>query len=124
MTLLWVAAGGAVARYSVGGWIQNATGSDFPWGTAAVNVAGSLLLGFLIVWLRASIASAELRTFLTIGLLGSFTTFSTMGYETVAMLQEGEWDRATWYAIGSLALGLVAVWMGMAAGDGLLRRGG
>ena len=59
-TILAVAAGGAlgaVARYGIGGWFQLATRSDFPWGTMLVNVTGSLLLGFLMVWLRATTAS-------------------------------------------------------------------
>ncbi len=127
MTPLWIAAGGAlgaVARYGLGGWVQRITGSDLPWGTVAVNVSGSLMLGFLVIWLRASIASADARSFVTIGVLGGFTTFSTLSFETVAMLQEGEWGRASGYALGSLALGVVAVVLGMAAAEALLRRTG
>ncbi len=127
MTPLWIAAGGAlgaVARYGLGGWVQRITGSDLPWGTVAVNVSGSLMLGFLVIWLRASIASADARSFVTIGVLGGFTTFSTLSFETVAMLQEGEWGRAAGYALGSLALGVVAVVLGMAAAEALLRRTG
>lgn len=127
MTPLWIAAGGAlgaVARYGLGGWVQKITGSDLPWGTAAVNVSGSLFLGFLVIWLRASIASADARSFVTIGVLGGFTTFSTLSFETVAMLQQGEWGRAAGYALGSLALGVVAVVLGMAAAEALLRRTG
>ena len=126
-TILSVAVGGAlgaVARYGIGGWFQQATRSDFPWGTMLVNVTGSLLLGFLMVWLRATTASVEARTLLTVGVLGGYTTFSTLTYETVAMFQEGEWRRAGFYALGSLVLGLVALIMGMAAADALLRRPG
>ena len=126
-TLLSVAAGGALgaaARYGIGGWIQQATRSDFPWGTLLVNVTGSLVLGFLMVWLRTTMVSAEIRALLTVGLLGGYTTFSTLTYETVAMFQEGEWRRAGFYALGSLVLGLVALLMGMAAADALLRRPG
>ena len=89
-----------------------------------VNVTGSLVLGFLMVWLRATTASAELRTLLTVGVLGGYTTFSTLTYEMAAMFQEGEWRRAGFYALGSLVLGLVALLMGMAAADALLRRPG
>lgn len=127
MALVWVALGGAlgaVARYGVSGWVQQLVRSDLPWGTAAVNVLGCLLIGFLLVWLRASTAPAELRQFLAIGMLGSFTTFSTFGWETVALLQEGDWTRAGVYALGSLLLGLVAVLMGIAAADALIGRNG
>ena len=126
-TILSVAAGGALgaaARYGIGGWIPQATRSDFPWGTLLVNVTGSLVLGFLMVWLRTTMVSAEIRALLTVGLLGGYTTFSTLTYETAAMFQEGEWRRAGFYALGSLVLGLVALLMGMAAADALLRRPG
>lgn len=126
-TILSVAAGGALgaaARYGIGGWIQQVTRSDFPWGTMLVNVTGSLVLGFVMVWLRGTTASVELRALLTVGVLGGYTTFSTLSYETVTMLQEGEWRRAGLYALGSLALGLVAVIMGMAVAGALLRRPG
>ena len=89
-----------------------------------VNVTGSLVLGFMMVWLRATMASAELRTLLTVGVLGGYTTFSTLTYETAAMFQEGEWRRAGFSALGSLVLGLVALMLGMAADDALLRRPG
>jgi len=121
MTVLAVALGGAlgaVARYLASGWIQDASRSFFPWGTLWVNVAGSLLLGFALVWLQAS---AEVRALVTIGFLGSFTTFSTFSYETMAMLRDGEWWRAGGYTAGSLALGLVAVAAGAAIASGVLR---
>jgi CrcB protein len=124
MTLLAVALGGAlgaVARYLASGWLQDATRGFFPWGTFGVNVAGSLLLGFALVWLQGTVASAEVRALITIGFLGSFTTFSTFSYETVAMLRDGEWWRAGGYAAGSLALGLVAVAAGAAIASGVLR---
>jgi CrcB protein len=110
--LLAVAAGGAlgaVARYLGAGWVQDLTGGFFPWGTFVVNAAGCLLLGFSLVWLQATLVSTAMRDLVTIGFLGSFTTFSTFSYETVAMLRDGEWWRAGGYALGSVALGLVAV---------------
>jgi len=124
MTVLAVALGGAlgaVARYLASGWLQDWSRSFFPWGTMGVNVAGSLLLGFALVWLQGTVASAEVRALITIGFLGSFTTFSTFSYETVAMLRDGEWWRAGGYAAGSLALGLVAVAAGAAIASGVLR---
>lgn len=115
MTLLVIGLGGAlgaVSRYVTSGWVQTLSGGFFPWGTFAVNVAGSLLLGFAVVWLQSTTASAELRDLITVGFLGSFTTFSTFSYETVAMLRDGEWWRAGGYAAGSVTLGLVAVALG------------
>jgi CrcB protein len=125
LTLFVVAVGGALgaaSRYLTSTWVQNLTGQFFPWGTLTVNVAGSLVLGFALIWLQASVASAEARQFIAIGFLGSFTTFSTFSYETVAMLRDGEWWRAGGYVAGSVVLGLVAVMVGMGAANALLRR--
>ena len=124
--LLAVASGGAlgaVARYLGAGWVQDLTGGFFPWGTFLVNAVGCLFLGFSLVWLQATLVSSEMRDLVTIGFLGSFTTFSTFSYETVAMIRDGEWWRAGGYALGSLALGLVAVIAGGLLA-GLLTRGG
>lgn len=124
MTLLAVALGGAfgaVARYLVSGWLQDLSRSFFPWGTLGVNVAGSLLLGFALVWLQGAVASTEARALITIGFMGSFTTFSTFSYETVAMLRDGEWWRAGGYVMGSLALGLAAIATGAALASTMLR---
>jgi CrcB protein len=115
VTVLVVGLGGAVgavARYVVGGWVQTLSGSFFPWGTFAVNVAGSLALGFVMVWLQSTIAAPELRALVTIGFIGSFTTFSTFSYETLSMLRDGQWWHATGYTVGSVLVGLVAVAVG------------
>lgn len=114
-TLLVVGLGGAagaMSRYLASGLVQTFTGDFFPWGTMAVNVTGSLALGFIVVWLQATVSSAELREFIAIGFLGSFSTFSTFSYEAFALVRDGEWWRAGGYALGSLALGLVAVAVG------------
>jgi CrcB protein len=117
VTLLVVAVGGAlgaVSRYAVSGWVQQAAGGFFPWGTMVVNVLGSLLIGFVLVWLQATVASAEMRQLVAIGFLGSFTTFSTFSYEALALARDGEWWRAGGYTLGSVALGLAAVGVGAA----------
>jgi len=106
--ILVVASGGAlgaVARYLATGWVQDLTGGFFPWGTFAVNAMGSFLLGFTLVWLQGTVNSAELRQLITIGFLGSFTTFSTFSYEATALIRDGEWWRAGGYTLGSVALG-------------------
>ena len=106
---------GAIARYYVTLWVRSWAGADVPWGTLAVNVVGSFLLGFLFVWLQERAPSNLSRELLLIGFLGSFTTFSTFSYETVAMARAGELFRAGAYAAGSVALGIA----GVLAGAGL-----
>lgn len=116
MVLLYVAVGGAlgaVARYALTGWVHTFATDTFPWGTLTVNVAGSLLLGFLFLYLESTAFTAELRQFVAIGLLGAFTTFSTFSYETWVLVQDGEWGRAAGYVAGSVGLGLLGVAAGL-----------
>ncbi|MCL7958868.1 MAG: fluoride efflux transporter CrcB [marine benthic group bacterium] len=127
MTLAYVALGGALgalARYGISGWVYDRMGENFPWGTLIVNLVGCLALGMVIRWLQVSAVSPEVRPFLTIGVLGAFTTFSTFSYETVALLQEGQWLRAGLYMGGSVALGLIAMVAGMALVTAFARAGG
>jgi fluoride exporter len=100
MRVIWyVALGGAVGsvvRYIVGLAVQSRNGVDFPVGTLLVNLSGCLLLGFLIHYaLAAPAITPELRALLTTGLCGGYTTFSTFSYETVTLMQDGDWRRAT-----------------------------
>lgn len=127
MTLAYVALGGALgalARYGISGWVYDRMGESFPWGTLVVNLVGCLALGLVIRWLQVSAVSPEVRPFLTIGVLGAFTTFSTFSYETVALLQEGQWLRAGLYVGGSVALGLIAMVAGIALATAFARAGG
>ena len=127
MTLAYVALGGALgalARYGISGWVYDRLGENFPWGTLVVNLVGCLALGLVIRWLQVSAVAPELRPFLTIGVLGAFTTFSTFSYETVALLQEGQWLRAGLYMGGSVVLGLIAMVAGMALATAFARAGG
>ena len=81
---------GCVARYMISGWVYNLAGRSLPYGTLAVNVIGSLLLGVIMEGsLRSTLLSPELRIGLTVGFMGGFTTFSTFSYETVRLLEEG-----------------------------------
>jgi CrcB protein len=81
---------GCVARYMVSGLVYNLAGRTLPYGTLAVNVTGSLLLGLIMEGsLRSTLLSPDLRFGLTVGFLGGFTTFSTFSYETVRLLEEG-----------------------------------
>ena len=81
---------GCVARYMISGWVYNLAGRSLPYGTLAVNVIGSLLLGVIMEGsMRSTLLSPELRIGLTVGFMGGFTTFSTFSYETVRLLEEG-----------------------------------
>jgi CrcB protein len=116
--LLAIAAGGALGallRYWVSSTTYALTGATFPYGTLLVNVAGSLLMGFLYIWLlERMLGDGALRAFLLIGLLGAFTTFSTFSMETLNLVEDGELARAAANAllspllcIGAAALGVV-----------------
>jgi CrcB protein len=123
--ILYIALGGllgTLARYGVQGWVQHLTGNvAFPSGTLVVNLAGSLLLGFLLRFAMGSaLISPELRGGLTIGFCGAFTTMSTFGYESVALLAGGQYWRAAAYVGGSLVGCIVAAAAGIALANRLL----
>lgn len=81
---------GCLARYALSGWIYALAGRALPWGTLAVNVVGSFLIGLVMEGsLRSVLLPAHIRLGITIGFLGGFTTFSTFSYETVRLLEEG-----------------------------------
>lgn len=108
---------GSVLRYLVSGWIQKLSDTPFfPYGTLGVNVAGCLLIGLLGGWAdNTELFSPPVRLFLLLGLLGGFTTYSTFGYETVALLR----DRQTLAAMGYVSLHLVLGFGAVALGYGL-----
>ncbi len=115
MTYLWVALGGAVgaaARYGIVQWMSTRWGMAFPWGTLAVNVTGSLAIGFLAALLSTRTADPTLRLVLITGLLGGYTTFSAFSFETLALISAGRWAAATAYIAGSVLLGLLASALG------------
>ena len=106
---------GAVSRYLLSGWVhQWLGGSSFPYGTLAVNVLGCLLIGFLggLVESR-QLLNPEARLFLFLGVLASFTTFSTFGFETIALLRDAQLFAAFGNVAAQLFLGLTAVWAGL-----------
>lgn len=123
--MLWyIAAGsalGGVSRYLLGGVVQRMLDTTFPAGTLVVNLTGSFLLGmFLRYALETPTLTPEIRAFLTIGFCGGYTTFSTFSYETVAMLEDGEWTRAGLYAGLSVLLALGATILGFLAARGVI----
>jgi CrcB protein len=112
---LWICLGGAAgtgARYLLSGWLLRAAGPGFPWGTLAVNVIGSFLLGVL---LQLSLAT-DLRLALTVGGMGGFTTYSTFNYETLQYLLRNEWLAAFAYGAATLLVCLAAGALGLLCG--------
>lgn len=114
---LWVGVGGFVGaglRFVVSGWVyQLVPNAGFPWGTLVVNVVGCLVLGLLggLAEVRG-VLSAATRLFLFIGVLGGFTTFSTLAYETVVLADGSQMVRAGTNVMAHVVLGLGAAWIG------------
>ncbi|MFN8233068.1 MAG: fluoride efflux transporter CrcB [Actinomycetota bacterium] len=119
-TIVGVAAAGALgalARYGLGGLIAQRFPTLFPWDTLVINVSGSFVLGLLFVVLTERWnAPPMLRTALTIGFLGAYTTFSTFSLETVRLLEDASYGLAMLNVGASLALGLGAAWLGLTLG--------
>lgn len=111
---------GTLARYGLDGWIQYRVGSVFPAGILTINVLGCLALGIIGQFgLNHITMSPDVRIGLTTGLMGGFTTFSTFSWDTVRMLEEGEWTKASIYVGASVIGGLIAMMLGMRLGDSL-----
>lgn len=105
---------GAVSRYLLSGWVYGIVGTRFPYGTLAVNIIGSFLLGFLFKLTTGRvILEADLRTALTVGFIGAFTTFSTFSLETFNLLEEGSWTLAALNIVASVIVCLIATWGGI-----------
>ena len=124
MTILYIALGGiagTLSRYGLEGWIQARAAGAFPAGTLSVNLAGSLLLGFILrLATGAAIISPDLRAGLTIGFCGAFTTMSTFSYESVALLADGDYGRAALYMSATIVGCVLAVLAGTALANKLL----
>jgi len=109
---------GSILRYAISGFAQrfDPEGS-FPYGTLAVNALGCLAIGLLAGLAESrQLFGAEFRAFVFLGVLGGFTTFSSFGYETHALLREGDHLRAAANVLGSVVLCLTLVWIGHALG--------
>lgn len=120
MIWLLVAVGGAagsVLRYAVGRLAAYYLGADTVVGTFAVNVAGSFALGVLAtVFISRSDWPLELRAMLAVGLLGGFTTFSTLAYDGIRLMSSGEYGRAGLSIAANLVVGLAAAYLGVLVG--------
>lgn len=117
INVLFVGAGGffgAIARYLLAGAVyQLFPNSSFPSGTTVVNVLGCFVIGLLNGLLETrQVFGPETRLFLLIGLLGGFTTFSTFGFETMALMKDGEFLLAVMNVLVQVIFGLAAVFIG------------
>jgi CrcB protein len=109
---------GTLARYALQGLVQERTTSTFPSGTLVVNLLGCFLLGGIAEYALAHLTiPPEWRIGITVGFIGSFTTFSTFGWETARMIQDGQWRSATVYVLASVFGGLVTIFLGMRIAD-------
>lgn len=122
LTYLWIAIGGAVgsvARYACSDLAARSFGETFPWGTLIVNVTGSFVIGLFATltgpdgrWLVAP----DARLFVTVGLCGGYTTFSSFSLQTMNLVRTGEMGAAALNVAASVALCLAGVWAGYIAG--------
>lgn len=104
---------GSLLRYGVSELLKKSfLTTPFPWGTFAVNIVGSLLIGFLTTLALKNMVDPNLRLFAIVGLCGGFTTFSTFSNEAVALLRDGYYLYFSLYVLGSISLALLAVIIG------------
>lgn len=115
--LLAVALGGALGsllRFFVAGAVQSASWSGFPWGIFVVNITGGFAMGAIVELSALKLSlSPELRAFLTVGILGGYTTFSTFSLDSVLLIQRGAYASAAAYVVGSAALSILALFAGL-----------
>src|ERR1700743_2928655 len=118
LAYLWVAMGGAigsVSRYWLSGLIASRFGEAFSWGTLVINVTGSFVIGIFAALTLPEIAGPNRLTivhFVMVGFCGGYTTFSSFSLQTLNLLRTGEWLYAIYNMVGSVALCMIAVWLG------------
>lgn len=113
---------GGMARHAVGLLSLRLFGPNFPIGTMTINIVGSALMGVVIgIFAARSQGEAEVRLFLTTGIIGGFTTFSTFSLDAAALYERGEFLLAALYVIGSVVLGIAALFATMLTVRYLLR---
>ena len=104
---------GAVSRYILAMWIGQKWGRSFPLGTFVINVTGSFFIGLLMsLFTERFMVNPQWRLLLAVGFLGSYTTFSTLEYETVRLVKDGEWLIALINVILSVIVGFIALKLG------------
>lgn len=118
MSYLWVFVGGglgSMARFALSGLVDRNLGESFPWGTMVVNVSGCFVIGFFATLTGPDgrwTAPPSVRTFVSIGLCGGYTTFSSFSLQALTQMQNGEWGRAGAHVVLSVTLCLLGVWLG------------
>jgi len=114
----WISLGailGAALRYSLSRGVSRLMSSAFPYGTLLINMTGSLILGFFLVWTSERVlADPRWRLLVAVGFCGSYTTFSSYAYETIACLEQGHWSLMAGNILGNNVLSLAAVVAGAA----------
>jgi fluoride exporter len=122
---IWIMIGsalGGAARYWCSGFVADRIGETFPWGTISVNVIGSFVIGFFATVTGPDgrfLVGTTARQFVMIGLCGGYTTFSSFSLQTLSLARDGEWARAGGNIGLSVALCLLAVWLGHVAAAAL-----
>jgi CrcB protein len=117
MRLLWVAVGGALGsccRYLLDGAVYRVLPATFPYGTFVVNFTGCLVFGLVLGAAENRLAVGTVaRSFVLIGILGGFTTFSSFAFESLQLARAGDWWPATVNVVGQVTLGLLVMWAGI-----------
>jgi CrcB protein len=122
---LWIALGGAlgsVARYGCSGLAARWFGETFPWGTLIINVLGSFVIGFFATLTGPDgrvLVAPDARQFVMVGVCGGYTTFSSFSLQTLNLVRDGDMLAASGNIVGSVALCLLAVWLGHVAASAL-----
>jgi len=121
LRLLWIAifgAEGTLARYGLQGFVQIRSGSTFPYGTLLINLTGCFFLALIYQFsINRMVISPELRIAIGVGFFGGYTTFSSFGWETAKMLEEGAWLPAAVYVSVSVIIGLLLSFAGIRLAD-------
>lgn len=118
LTYFWVGLGGAlgtILRFWISGLVAQSSGESFPYGTLAVNVSGSFVIGLFAALAGAEgrwLVSLTVRQFVMIGICGGYTTFSSFSLQTLSLMQNGEWLRAFTNTLSSFVFCLAVVWLG------------
>lgn len=113
---------GSMARFGCSLFLARLLGESFPWGTLFVNVTGSFIIGFFFTLTSTGgrlLVSPDWRIFVTVGICGGFTTFSSFSLQTLALVRDGQWLPAGLNVFGSLLLCMIAVWLGLVCANAL-----
>jgi CrcB protein len=105
---------GTLARYGLQGFVQVRAAGTFPYGTLLINLSGCFLLGLIGQFtLNRLVIPADWRVAIAVGFFGGYTTFSSFGWETAKMLEDGEWTRAGSYVAASVVAGIMLSFAGI-----------